>query len=1077
MRRKISHVETMWRPNITKWTLCILVSLLDLCLVSGQQIDCSSGFLCDFFSRFPHLPFAKLHPNNAGYIRTLDYMIQKDGQPNLASSSATAAPLKLDFLEAKPTPPIEYNNNNNFMNEIVNFRVKPQPESLRMMMPPTQKPVVVTMPTTSVSTTTYRRPTTLNPAYKSLPPASSRWPYSTSIKTPPPLNYYTRTRPHPHVHQLPQPYSRPQPTYQPTYSTAEPLYRESLSNTTLQGKTTAFTVSTAGPEYEETTFGAGNQETEEIMTGFMPEEEEMDLMKTLEEMLNYDAQADDGGSSDMVFESEKTQIDTPSDEDDALDMSEIAEELEALMERATTTTTEEPATTTINDALYMDQDEENESNEIRKRQIFGFKNSGARSYFRTDPSFFQEPKTTPTFPPPPMPTFFNFPAKDDNFFRTSNHFKFEPRRKLARKKVTTSTASTTTTTTSPQIKDRTLDYDDYYFDDHVKANVGFMNPDYVFKSPEDFSFKSRSFPADKMSIFSPKKMADNINLLPENSKSPDSTWKDRSDGPPGFKNLRDFGPKSFGQIQDAFEDIMNNFDAKKVVEPEKRPVRKAKLPTRTTYDAKYDPFRYQPMQTYSTRDPTHQIDFRGQPPTTTKTKLVTSNFLRYADPNTEYHFDQPKTTTPQTSFEKKRKAFPHFPVVSGPPLRRFPNLLPTAHTFEENLRTFDNDFESLSQFPRIEDFLKVGQQNTGLKDFDPTPHEQYVPREPAYRQPTTVLPPVKQSPGALVEIPAPEFKPSTTPKPYAAPNLVSVSDHIYFGKPSKTPFYFGDSMKDFTPDLDVFKLPNGLDKFKFEDEIIMGKPSTATENPTTTKHKVSKPKKPTIGPKIPKGIKLTKRPLVNMKRPALHLPKKLKKLPKFHFKRKKKQPPPKKKPTKPQKPPKIRLPPMPTLPSLLKGPSLVDKVVTGYKTMVQQISDNPVQELMDLAGLSNPDKISDKMDRTLTKKQGISDVDEPGTKEEEEIEEKPAEEKRTGRLSREEFKTAIKKLLESPTPTTNKLLVKAKRLSQLRKAKKINPHKGKGVEPMMAKPERPDPDTLTVKERLKRLLNGKVFGG
>ena len=47
--------------------------------VSSQKIDCTSGFLCDFFKRFPHLPFTQLHPNNAGYIRTLDYMISKEG--------------------------------------------------------------------------------------------------------------------------------------------------------------------------------------------------------------------------------------------------------------------------------------------------------------------------------------------------------------------------------------------------------------------------------------------------------------------------------------------------------------------------------------------------------------------------------------------------------------------------------------------------------------------------------------------------------------------------------------------------------------------------------------------------------------------------------------------------------------------------------------------------------------------------------------------------------------------------------------------------------------------------------------
>ena len=46
--------------------------------VEAQEIDCTAGFLCDFFRRFPHLPFSRLHPQNTGFIRTLDYMISKD---------------------------------------------------------------------------------------------------------------------------------------------------------------------------------------------------------------------------------------------------------------------------------------------------------------------------------------------------------------------------------------------------------------------------------------------------------------------------------------------------------------------------------------------------------------------------------------------------------------------------------------------------------------------------------------------------------------------------------------------------------------------------------------------------------------------------------------------------------------------------------------------------------------------------------------------------------------------------------------------------------------------------------------
>ena len=63
---------------------CVIIAFIFLVCsnypnaVQGQKIDCSSGFLCDFFSKFPHLPFTRLNSNNAGYLRTLDYMITKE---------------------------------------------------------------------------------------------------------------------------------------------------------------------------------------------------------------------------------------------------------------------------------------------------------------------------------------------------------------------------------------------------------------------------------------------------------------------------------------------------------------------------------------------------------------------------------------------------------------------------------------------------------------------------------------------------------------------------------------------------------------------------------------------------------------------------------------------------------------------------------------------------------------------------------------------------------------------------------------------------------------------------------------
>ena len=85
-------VQKKLKQTKPKW-FTLLLKLLIICLmtvaicdihessyfgVASQRIDCTSGFLCDFFSRFPHLPFSRLHPKNSGYIRTLDYMISQD---------------------------------------------------------------------------------------------------------------------------------------------------------------------------------------------------------------------------------------------------------------------------------------------------------------------------------------------------------------------------------------------------------------------------------------------------------------------------------------------------------------------------------------------------------------------------------------------------------------------------------------------------------------------------------------------------------------------------------------------------------------------------------------------------------------------------------------------------------------------------------------------------------------------------------------------------------------------------------------------------------------------------------------
>ena len=54
---------------------------MGLTYVSGKYIPVRHidvDLLRKPFSRFPHLPFSRLHPKNSGYIRTLDYMISQD---------------------------------------------------------------------------------------------------------------------------------------------------------------------------------------------------------------------------------------------------------------------------------------------------------------------------------------------------------------------------------------------------------------------------------------------------------------------------------------------------------------------------------------------------------------------------------------------------------------------------------------------------------------------------------------------------------------------------------------------------------------------------------------------------------------------------------------------------------------------------------------------------------------------------------------------------------------------------------------------------------------------------------------
>ena len=71
-------LATCFIVHIIQTTLCDLGYLSSSFNVNAQKIDCSEGYLCDFFRRFPHLPFSKPESENLGYIRTLNYMISKD---------------------------------------------------------------------------------------------------------------------------------------------------------------------------------------------------------------------------------------------------------------------------------------------------------------------------------------------------------------------------------------------------------------------------------------------------------------------------------------------------------------------------------------------------------------------------------------------------------------------------------------------------------------------------------------------------------------------------------------------------------------------------------------------------------------------------------------------------------------------------------------------------------------------------------------------------------------------------------------------------------------------------------------
>jgi hypothetical protein len=62
--------------SVIPWTLVAVIVVVGVGDVRGDD----EGFLDDFFSRFPHLPFTQIHPEaeaNGGYFKTL-YSMHKN---------------------------------------------------------------------------------------------------------------------------------------------------------------------------------------------------------------------------------------------------------------------------------------------------------------------------------------------------------------------------------------------------------------------------------------------------------------------------------------------------------------------------------------------------------------------------------------------------------------------------------------------------------------------------------------------------------------------------------------------------------------------------------------------------------------------------------------------------------------------------------------------------------------------------------------------------------------------------------------------------------------------------------------
>ena len=67
-----------------RWTVVAVVVVVVVVVVVGEVHCDDEGFLDDFFSRFPHLPFTQIHPEaeaNGGYFKTL-YSMHKNKPGN-----------------------------------------------------------------------------------------------------------------------------------------------------------------------------------------------------------------------------------------------------------------------------------------------------------------------------------------------------------------------------------------------------------------------------------------------------------------------------------------------------------------------------------------------------------------------------------------------------------------------------------------------------------------------------------------------------------------------------------------------------------------------------------------------------------------------------------------------------------------------------------------------------------------------------------------------------------------------------------------------------------------------------------